>query len=234
MRKERCTAIVLAAGRGTRMGTKVQKQYLEIDGKPVLYYSLQVFSESPLIDEIILVTGEGQEEYCRCEIIEKYQIDKVKRIVAGGAERYDSVWNGLRELADDGYVFIHDGARPFVTEDILERAYKTVLSHEACVVGMPAKDTIKISDTNGFAKETPKRDDVWLIQTPQVFATKLVKKAYALLMEKKEVQVTDDAMVLETMLDKTVKLVHGSYENIKITTPEDLEIAKVFLEKQKK
>lgn len=234
MQKEKCTAIVLAAGQGKRMGTKVQKQYLEVEGKPVLYYSLHVFAQSEIVDEIIIVVGEGQEEYCRHEIVEKYHIGKVKKIVQGGAERYDSVWNGLQEAADEGYVFIHDGARPFISDEIIERAYDAVAEYKACVVGMPVKDTIKIADGEGFAKETPKRDDVWLVQTPQVFETVLVKKAYRLLVEEQDIQVTDDAMVLEKMLGKTVKLVCGSYENIKITTPEDLEIAGVFVKKQKK
>ena len=199
-----------------------------------MYYSLNAFELSKLIDEIVLVTGEGQEEYCRREIVEKYQIGKVKKIVSGGAERYDSVWNGLQQTEDTGYVFIHDGARPFVDDAIIERAYQAVVQYKACVVGMPVKDTIKIADADGFAKETPKRDDVWMVQTPQVFETALVKKAYSLLAEQKEIHVTDDAMVLEKMLGKNVKLVHGSYENIKITTPEDLEIAGVFAKKQKK
>ncbi len=226
--QEKCTAIVLAAGQGKRMGTKVQKQYLEIHGKPVLYYSLHVFNESPTIDEIVLVVGEGQTEYCLTEIVEKYGFQKVKRIVQGGAERYFSVWNGLQEISDEGYVFIHDGARPFITEEILKRAYKDVEECKACVVGMPVKDTIKLADTKGFVKETPDRSLVWMIQTPQVFDVRLVKEAYRLLMEQENPTVTDDAMVVEQMLGRKVKLTMGTYENIKITTPEDLDIAQIF------
>ena len=227
MQKQKCTAIVLAAGQGKRMGSKVQKQYLEIYGKPVLFYSLNVFQQSELIDEIILVVGENQEEFCQKEIVNKYNFDKVVKIVKGGAERYHSVWNGLQQV-EEGYVFIHDGARPFVTEEILLRAYETVCVEKACVVGMPVKDTIKIVDENVFAKETPNRSYVWMVQTPQVFEYALVKKAYALLMQQESVQVTDDAMVVETMLGTKVKLVEGAYENIKITTPEDLKIAQIF------
>lgn len=234
MQKETCTAIVLAAGQGKRMGTNVQKQYLEIDGKPVLYYSLYAFEQSPIIDEIILVVGEGQAEYCHNEIVVKYGIHKVKKIVQGGAERYHSVWNGLQEVDGEGYVFIHDGARPFITEEILNRAYKDVQKCKACVVGMPVKDTIKLADQDGFVDETPERSLLWLIQTPQVFASSLVKEAYALLMEQNHIQVTDDAMVVEQMLGHKVKLTVGSYENIKITTPEDLDIAEVFVKKQKR
>lgn len=229
MQKKKCTAIVLAAGQGKRMGTKVQKQYLEIDGRPVLYYSLNAFEESAIIDEIILVVGENQAEYCQNEIISKYGISKVKKIVQGGAERYNSVWNGLQEVDDSSYVFIHDGARPFITEEILIRAYKDVENCKACVVGMPVKDTIKLADREGFVEETPDRNLVWMIQTPQVFESSLVKKAYALLMEKDNIQVTDDAMVVEQMLGCKVKLTLGSYENIKITTPEDLDIAEIFV-----
>ena len=230
MQKAKCTAIVLAAGQGKRMGTKVQKQYLEIQGKPVLYYSLKAFEESELIDEIILVVGENQKEYCEKEIVSKYEISKVTKIVQGGAERYHSVWSGLQEI-DAGYVFIHDGARPFLNEEILHRVYDEVLFHKACVVGMPVKDTIKIADAEGYADMTPDRSMLWQIQTPQVFETSLIKEAYKKLMQSDTIKVTDDAMVVEQMLGGKVKLVFGSYENIKITTPEDLEIAEIFLKK---
>ena len=231
MKKQPCTAIVLAAGSGKRMGTKVQKQYLELAGKPILYYSLQAFEDSPLIDDIILVTGEEEIAYCKEEIVEKYQIKKVRKIVAGGKERYHSVHNGLQEVDFGGYVFIHDGARPFVTNEIIERAYNEVIECRACVVGMPVKDTIKIADEEGYIAQTPNRAFVWQIQTPQVFETELVKAAYAKLMEQPDVNVTDDAQVVESMMYEDVKLVKGSYENIKITTPEDLEIANIFVQK---
>ena len=231
MQKKKCTAIVLAAGQGKRMGTKVQKQYLEIAGKPVLYYSLNTFQNSEIIDEIILVTSEGQEEYCKNEFVEKYNFTKVSRIVTGGSERYYSVWNGLKAVSNEGYVFIHDGARPFITEEIILRGYEAVCDCNACVIGMPVKDTIKIADEKGFSNHTPKRDLVWMVQTPQIFDVQIVKKAYEMLMGCDIINVTDDAMVVETMLHQQVKLVKGSYENIKITTPEDLDIAEVFLKK---
>lgn len=230
MQKAKCTAIVLAAGQGKRMGTKVQKQYLEIDGKPVLYYSLKAFEESELIDEVILVVGAGQINYCETQIVSEYGFKKVTAIVEGGKERYHSVANGLDKV-EDGYVFIHDGARPFVNEEILQRVYKEVEKHKACVVGMPVKDTIKIADENGFASVTPDRNLLWQVQTPQVFEVSLVKEAYKKLMESDTITVTDDAMVVEQMLGGKVKLVEGSYENIKITTPDDLKIARNFLEK---
>ena len=230
MQKAKCTAIVLAAGQGKRMGTKVQKQYLEIDGKPVLYYSLKAFEDSNLIDEIILVVGENQKEYCEKEIVSTYEITKVKKIVQGGAERYHSVWNGLQEI-EDGYVLIHDGARPFVNEEMVQRVYDEVLLYKACVVGMPVKDTIKIADVEGYVDATPERSLLWQVQTPQVFQTSLIKEAYKKMMQSDTIKATDDAMVVEQMLGGKVKLVLGSYEKIKITTPEDLEIAEIFVKK---
>lgn len=150
MGKAHCTAILLAGGRGKRMGTAQSKMYLLIQDKPVLYYSLDVFEKSGVIDEVVLVAGKGQIPYCRREIVEKYGFQKVKAIVEGGAERYHSVWEGLRVLEKEnkkgGYVFIHDGARPFINEEILERSYEEVCKSRACVVGMPVKDTIKIAD----------------------------------------------------------------------------------------
>lgn len=224
MQKAKCTAIVLAAGQGKRMGTKIQKQYLDIAGKPVLYYSLRAFERSKIIDEVVLVAGAGQTDYCEKEIVSKYGFQKVKAIVEGGAERYHSVMNGLR-CVKGGYVFIHDGARPFVTEDILERVYQEVLQEKACVVGVPVKDTIKMADENGFVDRTPDRSRLWQVQTPQVFETELIRNAYEKLMEQSEVIVTDDAMVVEQMSGNKVKLVTGSYNNIKITTSEDLLMA---------
>lgn len=229
MENRTCTAIVLAAGSGKRMGTKTQKQYLDLEGKPVLYYSLKTFEEAERIDDIILVVGESEISYCREEIVQRYGFTKIQKIVAGGSERYESVWNALQVCDGTDYVFIHDGARPFVTEDMIERAYQAVVSDRACVIGMPVKDTIKIADEDGYIAETPNRDYVWMIQTPQVFEKELVYTAYAKLMENPQLKVTDDAQVVESMMYEDVRLVHGSYENIKITTPEDLEIAKLFL-----
>lgn len=228
MGKAHCTAVVLAAGQGKRMGSKVHKQYLLLAGKPVLYYSLKTFQVSDIIDEILLVTGEGEEEYCQEQIVQKYGITKVSRILTGGAERYHSVWNALREMDGSGYVFIHDGARPFVDKEMIARAYEEVVVHKACVVGMPVKDTIKVADMQDYVADTPDRSRLWMVQTPQVFETNLVKSAYMMLMRESYIHVTDDAMVVETMLGHPVKLVTGSYENIKITTPEDLEIGEVF------
>lgn len=231
MEKEFCTAIVLAGGSGKRMGTRVHKQYLLMGGKPVLYYSLKAFQDSDFIDEIVLVAGKGEEEYCRNEIVEKYGLTKVRKITAGGRERYESVWNGIKESSDRGYIYIHDGARPFVDSEIISRAYECVAEAKACAAGMPAKDTIKVVDESGLVTDTPDRSRLWTVQTPQVFDAGMIKRAYSMLMEKGNITVTDDAMVVEQMLEHPVKMFLGSYENIKITTPEDLKIAEVFLKK---
>lgn len=223
-------AVVLAAGQGKRMNSDVQKQYMLIHDRPVIFYALKAFQDS-FIDEIILVVAKGETDYCRTEIVEKYNFTKVKKIVEGGSERYHSVANGLKSIEGDGYVFIHDGARPFINKELLLRSYEAVKEYGACVVGMPVKDTIKIVDESNFAKLTPNRETLWQIQTPQVFSIKLVKAAYDELIIKEEelkgqgIQITDDAMVVETLTDHPVKLVEGSYENIKITTPGDLNIA---------
>ena len=229
--KEKNVAVVLAAGQGKRMNSSVQKQYLLIEGFPVLYYSLKQFQECPFMDEIILVTGKDEIGYCREKIVEKYGMTKVKKIVAGGAERYHSVYEGLRAAGECSYVYIHDGARPFLTLDILERAREGVRRNRACAVGMPVKDTVKVSDAEGFADYTPPRSLVWAVQTPQAFEYRLILDAYAEIVKRAGTAVTDDAMVLETVTGQKVKLVPGSYENIKITTPEDLEIAGVFARK---
>jgi len=221
-------AIVLAAGQGKRMKSNIQKQYLLIKNKPVLYYTLSAFETSPLISEIILVTGKDEIEYCREEIVKKYGFQKVHKIIAGGKERYHSVYEGLQAIDEADYVYIHDGARPFVDEEIIERACEAVEKYQACVAGMPVKDTIKIADEAGYASETPDRRRVWQVQTPQVFEYKLIKNAYDRLMETEPEGITDDAMVVEIMTRHKVKMVEGSYRNIKITTPEDLDIAELF------
>ena len=230
MIKDKVTAIVLAGGSGTRMGGECKKQYMLLNGYPILYYSLKAFQDSP-VDEILLVTNE--ESYCREELIEKYHMDKVTKIVPGGEERYESVYNGLLETEGSSYVLIHDGARPFVTREIILRCIEEVKVHKACVVGMPVKDTVKIVDDKGFASYTPERNYVYLVQTPQAFSYPLILKAYRKVIEEQVPGITDDGMVVEYLQEKKVKLIEGSYQNIKITTPEDYLTAKAFLENKK-
>ena len=211
------------------MNSKVHKQYLIIQNRPVLYYSLKAFEDSA-VDEIVLVVGKGEEEFCRKEIVDKYGISKVKAIVEGGKERYHSVFEGLKQTSDADYVLIHDGARPFVNQKIIRRCMLEVPEYQACVVGMPVKDTIKIADEGGYAKQTPDRKNVWMIQTPQTFSYALIYEAYEEMLKTEDTAITDDAMVLERIKGKKSKLIEGSYRNIKITTPEDLLIANVYLQ----
>ena len=238
--KKRCVAIVLSAGQGKRMGTSIQKQYIELCGKPIICYCLEAFEKSEIIDDVIMVAGAGQEDYVTEEIVNKYHFGKVRAVIPGGKERYDSVWNGLKAIRDgmageeakEGYVYIHDGARPFVDEQIIKRGYACVKANRACVAGVPSKDTVKIVDENQFAVNTPVRKYVWIVQTPQVFETELITQAYKNLMEHDRENVTDDAMVVEHLSGTKVRLVEGSYEHLKVTTPEDLVLAEALLKKR--
>ena len=228
--RKSCTAILLSAGQGKRLGADRPKQYLEVGGHPLIAYSLQCLERSPLICQIILVVGAEDIEWVQTRIVERYHCSKVTAVVPGGKERYESVWKGLAHVRKkEGYVLIHDGARPFLTEEILERGYETVERWGACVAGMPSKDTVKLVGEDLTAQTTPPRDRVWTIQTPQMFSYSLIFRAYESLLQKKEIQVTDDAMVVEQESGRQVKVFEGSYRNIKVTTAEDLEVAEVFL-----
>lgn len=237
MGEKKIAAVCLAAGQGKRMESNVQKQYLLIQDKPVLYYALKAFQDSP-VEEVVLVVGAGEEEYCKKEIVDKYKFTKVKYIVNGGKERYHSVFHGLQAIKEADYVLIHDGARPFLTQEIIQRCIDGAKEYKACVAGMPVKDTIKLADDDNNIESTPQRSKVWTIQTPQAFEYPLIAKAYGILIEqenqgiKTTIPVTDDAMVVEYFLNQKVHLVYGSYENIKITTPEDMRIAEVFVKKE--
>ena len=227
------TAIVLAAGSGSRMKNKTKKQFMEIKGKPVIWYSLFEFEKSR-VDEIILVTGKEDIDYCKKEIVEKYNLKKIKNVVAGGSERYESVYNGLKEVTGN-IVLIHDGARPLINNEIIERSIEGAIKSDACVVGVPVKDTIKRADKEGYIIDTPNRSELWITQTPQSFKTDLVKMAYKKMKEELEkgnttLNITDDAMVVEEFTTNQVRFVQGDYKNIKVTTPEDIDIAELFIE----
>ncbi len=229
-------ALVLAAGKGKRMNADKPKQYMLLGDKPVLYYSLKTFEES-FVDEVILVTGKGEEEFCRKEIVLKYGFSKVVKIVEGGAERYISVYNGLMASGGCDYVFIHDGARPFVSHKVLERCLHYAEKYKASVAAVKAKDTIKIEDGNGFIKSTPDRETVWQMQTPQVFDYFIARDSYEKLIDQEErlkkagVSITDDTMVVKMFKDIDARLVESSYDNIKITTPEDIVLAEAILKR---
>ncbi len=240
---KRCTAIVLAAGSGKRMHSSVAKQYMLLGQKPIIWYALNAMEQSEVIDDCILVAAQEDLEYARTDIVQKYGFSKVDTVVAGGEERFLSVMNALHAVEagglhipnTDGYLFIHDGARPFLTEEMIGKLADAVESCHACVAAMPVKDTIKIADDKGYALQTPDRRAVWSVQTPQVFDTRLVLEAYERLggrlqrMREQGISVTDDAGVVELFTDAKVKMVETSYKNIKITTPEDLVIAESLM-----
>lgn len=232
--REKCVAIVLAGGQGKRMNSSVPKQYMMILEKPILYYTLKTFEDS-FIDEIIIVTPEGGEDYCQKEIVERYEFHKVTKIVSGGKERYHSVYNGIKAIGDCDYIFVHDGARAFLTEDILTRCLTDVREYGACVASMPVKDTIKISDGNGFVDHTPDRSLLYMVQTPQVFDAPILRDAYSKLIKEEQkliqegIHITDDTMVVEYFMNHQIKLTEGSYTNIKVTTPDDLILGEAFL-----
>ncbi len=231
-------AIVLAAGSGKRMGGTVKKQYLLLEGKPILYYSLKALEES-FIDEIILVTSAEEIEYCKKEIVEAYGFQKVVAIVEGGKERYHSVFAGLNYIKEccpgAEVVYIHDGARPFLDHPLLCRLKESVEVNGNGVAAVPVKDTIKMVDENNFVTNTPRRDQLWQVQTPQVFRLDEIFSAYSKMIEKEKslqeqnILITDDAMVAELILSIKVKLIEGSYSNIKITTKEDILAAEQIL-----
>lgn len=226
------TAVILSAGKGSRMGSSVHKQYLMLAGKPVIYYALKAFEDSP-VDEIVLVTGAGEEGFCRREIVERYGFAKVAHIVPGGRERYHSVYCGLQCCEGADYVLIHDGARPFVSHDIIVRSMEMAAAKQACIAGVPVKDTIKVTDSHGVVCNTPDRSTLWSIQTPQTFSYSLIRSAYERMLEQEDAGITDDAMVAERYGNIPVHILMGSYENLKITTPEDLQMAEAFLANEK-
>ena len=224
------TAIVLSGGSGTRMKSDIPKQYLELDGYPVLYYSLRAFQDSD-VDDIIIVSSKEYIDKCN-DIAICYGISKVSNVVCGGQERYESVYNGLLACQDTDMVLIHDGARPMISKDIIKRNLDELAHNSACVTGVLSKDTVKIADKDGFVMMTPERRYVWNIQTPQSFDYNLIMSSYEKMMQADTSErkgITDDAMVVELFSNRKIRFVEGEYSNIKITTPEDMVFASNFL-----
>lgn len=222
------TAIILAAGKGTRMNAQLNKQYLFLKGKPIIAHTLSAFERSPLVDEIILVVNKNDIELCNKNVLKKFRFKKVAKIINGGTERQASVLNGLSHInPKTEIVLIHDGARPLVTQQIIERCIYGAKEHGAVSAGVPIKDTVKIMKENRFVRFTPKRKDVWITQTPQGFKVEIIKEAHRFA-TMENILGTDDAMLVEHM-GKEVKMVEGDYENLKITTPEDLITAEAIL-----
>lgn len=223
-----CSVVIVAGGKGTRMASDVNKQYLELKGKAVLAHTIDQFEQCQMIDEIIIVTGADEIEYCTEHTWKKYGFSKIKSIVPGGKERQDSVYNGLLSVSTHSQiVLIHDGARPLIRREQILASIEGAIEVGACVIGVPVKDTIKICDSNQLIVETPSRDTLWAVQTPQVFRYDWILEAHQAGI-KNNLKATDDAMMVEA-LGYPVKMIQGSYDNIKITTPEDLVVAKSIM-----
>jgi len=220
--------VIAAAGQGSRMGTKTNKQFILLNSHPVLAYSLDFFERQELVDEIVVVSSEKELDYCRNEIIHKFRYKKVSAVLAGGKERQDSVWAGLQYLSPDtDFVAVHDGARPLLSSDVLRRLLNEAEEWGAAIPGVASKDTMKMVDKDSFVRHTIDRSMVYSIQTPQVFNYKELFHAYRQAYEE-GFYATDDSGLFEKYIGR-VKLVAGDYNNIKITTPEDLMIAQSLL-----
>jgi 2-C-methyl-D-erythritol 4-phosphate cytidylyltransferase/2-C-methyl-D-erythritol 2,4-cyclodiphosphate synthase len=224
--RDKVGAVIAAAGQGQRMGG-VDKVFAELGGVPLLARVLDTFQECPVVDEIVLVLAEENLER-GWGLVGRHRWPKVTTICPGGRRRQDSVKNGLQTLRDCRWVVIHDGARPLVASDLIERGLAEVRESGAAVAAVPVKDTIKMISPDGFVQETPERDTLWTIQTPQVFLFDLIFRAHQEITE----DVSDDAMMVER-LGHRVRIYRGSYENIKVTTPEDLALAEVILRRKK-
>ncbi|EOD00067.1 2-C-methyl-D-erythritol 4-phosphate cytidylyltransferase [Caldisalinibacter kiritimatiensis] len=226
------SVVIPAAGMGKRMKSTINKQYIILKDKPVLAHTIERFDKCQYIDEIVLVVREDEIDYCRENIVKKYNFQKIKSIVAGGKERQDSVYNGLFAVNDKcQIVLVHDGARPFVTEKNIVDGIEGVIKHKACVIGVPVKDTIKVIDQSNSIIDTPNRSTLWSVQTPQCFEYDILLKAYEKA-KQESYTATDDSMLVENLGYK-VKMIMGSYKNIKLTTPEDLEFGLVILKEVK-
>jgi 2-C-methyl-D-erythritol 4-phosphate cytidylyltransferase len=221
-------AVIVSAGKGLRFMEGKKKQFHFLEGKPILAHTLDQFETCPLIRSIRLVVGQEDMDYCLKEIIEKYRFQKVSQIVPGGKRRQESVKNGIDALPKDAdIVVIHDGVRPFVTKAMIEDSIHSAVRYGAVVLAMPVKDTIKMSNPDGTVLKTLDRESLWQVQTPQTFQVQVIKEAYFKAAEDAFIG-TDDASLVERLGAK-VHILPGSYTNIKITTPEDLWLANLFL-----
>lgn len=222
-------ALIPAAGMGRRMGAGINKQYLLVAGKPIIAHTLSIFQGMAGVDEVYLVIPADEIPYCREHVVERYGLTKVRKIVPGGAERQHSVLNGLRALvdvADGDVILIHDGVRPFVPKTVIEQAVSAATVHDGALVAVPAKDTIKLV-SEGIVTDTPPRERLWLAQTPQAFRYGIILRAHEDAAAAGCLG-TDDASLVER-LGLKVHVVPGDYRNIKITTPEDMQLAEAFL-----
>ena len=222
------SVVIPAAGQGKRMKTEKNKQFLLLDDKEVLAHTVNKFEKASVIDEIIVVAHEDELDYCKNEVVNKYNFNKVTQIISGGATRQESVYNGLQAISSNSdYVVVHDGARPFITTEMITNVTREAKKYDAAAVGVPVKDTIKVINSDNMIINTPDRSKLIAIQTPQVFERELICQAYQEAIADGFVG-TDSASLVER-INQTVKWVKSSYENIKITTPEDLEFGKRIL-----
>ena len=225
-------ALVPAAGRGLRMGGAVPKQFLSLGGEPLIVQSLRTLQASPVVDQIVLAVPFADVEYCKDEIVSRYRFTKVAKVVAGGAERQDSVRYALTQIpSDTEIVLIHDAVRPFVTQRMIEEVVAAARKEGAAIIALPMRDTVKQVRTDGTIERTVDRTPLWLAQTPQAFRRNWIesahKKAHA-----EGIRATDDAFLVE-WLGYSVAVVEGSGENIKVTRPEDLVIGEAILASRK-
>lgn len=223
---KKTVAIILAGGKGKRMGANVSKQFIEVNEKPIIYYTIKSFEACKSIDEIILVLPEDEVDYFKENIMNKFDFN-ISSIVEGGKERQDSVYNALNSIQDCDVVLIHDGARPFVSEKIIKDGIAKAREYGAAAPGVIPKDTIKVRDNSRFSVKTLKRDELVAIQTPQCFKFDIIKRCHKEV-KNKNIQVTDDTMVVE-MFGNQVYVYDGDYKNIKVTTKEDLIMCNEFL-----
>ena len=222
-------AVIPGAGTGLRMGGDTAKQFLEVDGKPILAMTLEKFQACAAIDSIILVAPPKDVKFCEKTIIERYGLNKVNKVIAGGERRQDSVRLGIEASGGEhGLVIIHDGVRPFIEASLIERAVTAAIKDHAVITALPAKDTVKKVDEGGFVLKTYERKLLWLIQTPQVFRYEDIMMAHRRALREGWDEVTDDALLIEKM-GIPVKVIPGSEYNIKVTTPQDLELAKYLM-----
>lgn len=219
-------ALIVAGGKGKRVGRDISKQFICINNKPIIWYTIKAFENCEHIDGIVIVISKDDMKYFNENILKVYDFEKISAVVEGGAERQDSVYNGLLAMEECDIVLIHDGARPFVSEQIINQGIEYAKTYGAAACGVMPKDTIKVRDEESFSKETLKRDTLFAVQTPQCFEYDSIKKAHETIRKEKLV-VTDDTMVIEKMGTR-VYLYEGSYTNIKVTTPEDIEIAEII------
>ncbi|MGZ3615316.1 MAG: 2-C-methyl-D-erythritol 4-phosphate cytidylyltransferase [Thermodesulfobacteriota bacterium] len=221
-------AVIVSAGKGLRFMEGKKKQFHFLEGRPIVAHTLDKFETCPLIRSILFVVGQEDMDYCLKEIVEKYKFQKVSQVVPGGKRRQESVKNGIEALPKDAdIVAIHDGVRPFVTKAMIEDSIHSAVRYGAVILAMPLKDTIKMSNPDGTVLKTLDRESLWQVQTPQTFQVNVIREAYYKAAEDGFIG-TDDASLVERLGGK-VHILPGSYTNIKITTPEDLLLANLFL-----